>query len=186
MDIYYVYAYVREDGTPYYIGKGKGRRAFGKHRNGRVPVPEDRSRIKFIFEELSEQDAFALEYLLIKYHGRKDHAGILLNLTDGGEGSSGAIRSEETRQKYSCAKKGKAISNETLQKRLGKKQSPEHIAKRANARKGQKHSPETILKISKAQKGKPGKPHSEETKQKISNTKMLKRKEKIIPLYVQS
>ena len=91
MSIYYVYSYIREsDGTPYYIGKGKGSRAYSK--NHTISVPNDRSKIIFLETNLTEQDAFDLEIKLIFEHGRKDlGTGILHNKTNGGEGISGAI-----------------------------------------------------------------------------------------------
>jgi hypothetical protein len=103
---YYTYAYLREDGTPYYIGKGKDDRAYKKGR-GQIKPPKDKNRIIFLKQNLTEEEAFRHEKYMISIFGRKDLGnGILRNRTDGGEGASNVIRSEETRKKMSEAKMG--------------------------------------------------------------------------------
>src|SRR5580692_7723704 len=92
---FYTYLWLREDGTPYYVGKGRGRRAF---RKGCPPI--DRVLIQAF---PSEEDALTAEIFLIAYYGRKDlGTGILRNLTDGGDGVTNP--SEKARQ--SCRKQG--------------------------------------------------------------------------------
>lgn len=67
---FYTYMWFRENGTPYYIGKGRGRRAFAKQYR-RVFPPRERARI-FIQHWATESDAFAMEKYYIRLFGRKD------------------------------------------------------------------------------------------------------------------
>jgi hypothetical protein len=103
---FYVYLYCREDGTPYYCGKGYGPRAWRKH--GFLHVPKDESRIKIVAHNLTESESFCLEVKLIKHYGRKDlGTGILNNRTYGGEGTRGTKWSEESRNRITGRKTGR-------------------------------------------------------------------------------
>jgi hypothetical protein len=138
---YYVYVYLRVDGSPYYVGKGCNGRWKDIHK---IEVPSA-DRVIFPITNTTEEWAHFMEMEFIDLHGRlNDGTGILENLTDGGEGQSGAIRSIETKRKLSEASKGNRSA------------------------KGRVATKETKLLLSKAKKGKKRKPFSEETKQKMS------------------
>lgn len=113
---FYVYAYLRVDGTPYYIGKGKGNRAYEQHRiNGKgIQTPTDNARIIFLETNLTELGAFAIERRMIRWYGRKDiGTGILRNKTDGGEGFAGLVKTDEHRKKIGLANKGRILGSHT-------------------------------------------------------------------------
>ena len=99
--MFYTYLWLRQDGTPYYVGKGTGNRAFWRHGRKGAKPPNDASRV-LIQEFVSEQDALFAETFLISYYGRKDLGmGYLRNLTDGGDGSSGYKHTELALRKMS-------------------------------------------------------------------------------------
>jgi len=149
---YYVYIYLREDGTPYYVGKGLGRRAF-RNSGRRMKKPSDETKIVFHSENLTEDEAFALERELIKKYGRKDNGtGILRNLTDGGEGTSGSIWSSDSKKKQSERQK-KCITPEyrenhsRIMKEVNKR--PGFFEKMSKAMKDVRSKPEVNAKIAK-------------------------------------
>jgi hypothetical protein len=188
---FYTYAYLREDRTPYYIGKGEKNRIYKKKKN-EIQPPKDKSRIIFLKENLTEKEAFEHEIYMIAVFGRKDlGTGILHNRTNGGEGCSGAVRSEEWKLNQSKNREGILLSEEHKRKigesKMGKPRSEETKRKQSESMKGkytgEKHplygkpkSQESRKKQSKSRKGKYtgkdnsfyGRKHSEEFKKNHS------------------
>ncbi len=142
--MFYVYSYLRENGTPYYIGKGSGNRAFIKRRRG-VKPPADTNRIKILYEYEVESEAFQKEIELIAQYGLKVNGGLLLNQTTGGEGVSRKLRPEEIE-----ARRKQMLGNQI--------------------NKGRKLTEEHKRNISEGNKGKQRPPVSEETRRKISES----------------
>ena len=131
---FYTYTYFYND-VPIYVGKGKENRYRdhfnNKTRLGNFLCKRLREGLRLVpdityFE--NEKEALDYEIELISFYGRDDTGtGTLFNLTEGGEGISGLIHTEETRQKIRDAILGKTLSVETKRKmseaKLGKPKS---------------------------------------------------------------
>lgn len=131
---YYVYVHRKSDtGDIFYVGKGKGRRAYAKDSRNvwwKRTVNRHGVRVEIILSGLSEECAFSLE---AAYINRLRAMGVnLVNVTDGGRGTPGARPRPETRAK------------------LRKCQSGEN-----NGFYGKRHTEETKLRMSRMRLGVP-------------------------------
>ena len=155
---FYVYEHWRPDtDVCFYVGKGRRKRAYGVSRkenqhHQRVVAKLARAglcvEVRLVSGALLENEAFALEIDRIAFWRAADVP--LVNLTDGGEGASGCVRSAEFRDNLRRLHKGKPKF-----KLRGRVLSAEHRARISGGLKGRVVTPETRLKISAAQKGKP-------------------------------
>ena len=180
---YYVYQ-LRLDGAPlpFYIGKGKGKRAsahFSKtslrkhsHKNNTIlKAMGDGIAVltEIIHQNLSEPDALMIEESMIRQYGRAIDGGCLTNATLGGEGMSGYKASEETKAKMSESAK-KVIKDDAWKTKIGvgrtgKRHTEESKAAIRAAATGRRHSELSKIKMTVASTGRK---HSEETKNKIA------------------
>jgi hypothetical protein len=167
---YYVYMYLREDGTPYYFGKGKDDRAYSD-RGRRFKMPP-KDRIVLVLQNLTEEQAFFNEREFIAWYGRKDNnTGILRNLTDGGDGMSGYKHTEESKKIIKEKRKHQVFTEKTRKKlsesikkgyedgsrpkyMLGKHHTEEHKEYMRKLYTGRPISEEQKIKLSAAKKGK--------------------------------
>lgn len=121
--IFYVYVLFRQSGVPCYVGKGKGSR-WRENKRQHNPylsriLREARGNLPTIIlaDNLSEENALALEKLFIDAIGRIAHGGPLVNFTDGGEGVSGFRHSNKTKLLLS-AKSSEMWANPNSRRRL--------------------------------------------------------------------
>ena len=135
---FYVYKYVTEDGLPYYIGKGSGKRLNALHTSTQLPPPERRIIIK---DNLTNEEAKDLEGQLITEYKRKIDGGLLDNIKINQWACHvGWVHTESAKQKISMGNSGKVRTPEQ-RKNYKKPKSPEHAEKIRQANIGRPYDP---------------------------------------------
>lgn len=118
---YYVYAYLREDLSPYYIGMGRRHRAYASHKRGAFDFrPTNKTRIVMLKTGMTRDEALAEEQKVIAQYKLKADGGVLINLTSGGECP---VFSLETRQKMSSIHMGKSKNPASIQKMVERRKA---------------------------------------------------------------
>ena len=166
---YYVYRIDSLAGVPVYIGKGRGKRYRDRaHRSERIKalILAGLTREPVIIRDnLTKEEAYALEVELIAWYGRECDGGSLLNRALGGPGASGAKYTLEAKANLRAAITSRAYREKQRAAQTGRKHTPETKEKMAAAKRGKPLSEEHRANVSLSQRGKRA---SDETRAKIS------------------
>ena len=180
-----IYRHTRLDNnTVFYIGIGKEvKRAYskkGRNNYWKNIVNLCGYEVEILKKDLSWEDACELEQALVSWYGRNDLGlGLLVNMTDGGDGIINQVFSKETREKLRQNWLGRKHTTEAKlnmsKAQKGIKKSEEHKRKLSeNSSKhflGKHHTIETLKKMSVAQSGENnpmyGKTHDDNIKRKL-------------------
>jgi hypothetical protein len=142
---FYTYTYSYPNGTPFYVGKGTGKRLINHMWDAKAGRNTDKFHIRVIrkllsegkepivskiIDNIDEELAFLVEQEFISKYGRRNNgSGILTNNTNGGEGTFGSKGIKRTPEQIAAMKK----------RLTGVKQKAESIAKRTLALTGYIH-----------------------------------------------
>ncbi len=156
---HYVYVHLKADTLePFYVGEGQKRRGWhthGRSKHWNSVVRKHGVLVMIAQDDMLEAFAFELERNLIARIGRKDKGlGPLVNYTDGGDGASGAIRSDEFKARnvafHTGRKRSEATKKNISEAKRGTVVSKETRLKMSVSRKGRVHSESTLLKMAEA------------------------------------
>ncbi|WP_065091492.1 NUMOD3 domain-containing DNA-binding protein [Rhizobium leucaenae] len=155
---FYTYVWRNASRVPFYVGKGKGNRAYDLYdRSGDFLAihAEGGCTVEIVDWFIHESQAHAHEVELIEFYGRREFGGLLVNKTDGGEGASGHVKSPETIEKWRA-------------KNVGRTRSDEVRARMSEAKKGHVVSEEARAKLSAVNKKRFEDPEERERQRRIS------------------